>query len=195
MALFVDYLAVMLLSLGVSTLYVAWFVYKLGRTGKPMAELAVPMFVLGAFNAISGFAMSFQWPLPGGYNMLFGDPLLFFGLLMIAGAYMIRKNISVKNLAMPGFFLGIYILVGAAAIVGYNLEPGSHFIASFGLYLVAGLSGIFAPAVYLSPKGSNRYMYYLLAALLILAAIAALFLAYTALYEHIGSFSAWFPPL
>ena len=193
MALYIDYLAVMLLSLGVSAAYLAWFVYNLGKTGKTMPELVVPMFVLGFFNAISGFAMSFTWPLPAGYNMLFGDPLLFFGLILIAGAYMVRKNISVKNLALPGFLLGIYILVGAAAIVGYNLEPGSHFITSFGLYLVAGLAGLFAPVVYLNPKGSNRYIYYVLAALLILTAIAALFLAYTALYEHIGTFSAWFP--
>ena len=193
MALFIDYLAVMLLSLGVSAAYLAWFVYNLGRTGKTMPELVVPMFALGFFNAIGGFALSFTWPLPAGYNMLFGDPLLFLGLLMIAGAYMVRKNISIKNLAMPGFLLGIYILVGAAAIVGYNLEPGSHFIPAFGLYLVAGLSGLFSPVLYLKAKGAGRYVYYIPAALLILTAIAALFLAYTALYAHIGTFSAWFP--
>ncbi len=193
MALFVDYLAVMLLSLGASAAYLAWFVYNLGRTGKSTTELVVPMFMLGLFNAVSGFAMSFTWPLPGGYNMLFGDPLLFFGLLMMAATYMVKKNISVKNLALPGFLLGIYILVGAGAIVGYNIEPGSHFLPAFGLYMAAGLSGLFAPVVYLNPKKGGKYAYYLLAALLILTAIAALFLAYTALYEHIGSFSAWFP--
>ncbi len=194
MALFVDYLSVMLLSLGASAAYLAWYIWSLGKTAKGKQELAVPIFALGVFNAIGGFTMSFTWPLPGGYNMLFGDPLLFLGLLMIAGAYMLRKNISLKSLAMPGFLLGVYILVGAGAIVGYTLEPGIHFLPSFSLYLFAGLSGIISPiTAYLSPKGSGKYAYYLLIALLVLTAIAALFLAYTAFYEHIGSFSKWFP--
>ena len=51
--------------------------------------------------------MSFKWPLHPVYNMLFGDPLLFLGLLMVMGGYMLYKNMNLKVLSIFGFFLGI----------------------------------------------------------------------------------------
>ena len=95
MALFIDSLAIMLIGLGSGTfLGSLFFLFSaMGKFEAMKEQLVVPAFVIGMFDLISGYEMSFTWPLPSGYNMLFGDPLLFFGLLLVAASVMVYKNI------------------------------------------------------------------------------------------------------
>ncbi|MGC8710299.1 MAG: DUF981 family protein [Candidatus Micrarchaeia archaeon] len=185
---FVNPLAIMLLSLGSSAFILALYFYYVVK-GRKLDSIIVPAFVLGAFDFISGFFMSFTWPFTAplvSYNILFGDPILFLGLLMMAGAYMLYKKTALSSLSYLGIFLGIYLFVGAYAIASYNLEPGVHFLPSFGLYMLSGLAAVLAPIININPKGNSRYLYYLEFIVMILVMLIALFLAYTAIYEHIG---------
>ncbi|MEM0086931.1 MAG: DUF981 family protein [Candidatus Micrarchaeaceae archaeon] len=192
---YVDSLAVMLLSLGLSSLVIALYFIGKAANKKWLGELVVPAFALGLFDFLSGFVMSFQWPLPGSYNMLFGDPILMLGLIMMAGAYMLHKNTNPRILSIFGFFLGIYIAVELAGIIAFNLEgpvsfafsPSNHFVTAFGLYLFAALSALFSPIAFADPKGSGKYAYYLLAILLIITALIALFIGYGGIFDHLGS--------
>ena len=184
---FVDSLSVMLLAAGASTLLLAIYALMAARNKKGIANLAVPMFVFGLFNFVSGFYMSFAWPLPAAYNILFGDAQLFLGLLMLMGGYMLYKNMDLKVLTIFGFFFGIYLAMQAAAIPAFGLEAGSHFLPSFGLYVFAALSALFSPLVYVKGKNSMKYAYYFLFALLIITTLLLLFLGYSSVYEHLGS--------
>jgi putative membrane protein len=184
---YVDALAVMLLSLGLSSLLIALYFLGRGLNKKWVSELTVPAFALGFFNFASGFLMSVTWPLPGAYNMLFGDPLLMLGIVMMAGAYMAWKNINLNILSIFGFFIGIYIAVGALAMVNFGLESGVHFLPSFGLYVFAALSGIFSPLMYAKAKGAGKYGYLLLFVLLLITAFLAFLIGYTGLYGHLQS--------
>ncbi|MEM0245092.1 MAG: DUF981 family protein, partial [Thermoplasmata archaeon] len=78
MAGFIDSLAIMLIGLGSGLLLVALFVLfsALNKLEDLKEKLAIPAMGIGFFDFVSGFIMAFTWPLPGGYNMLFGDPLL-----------------------------------------------------------------------------------------------------------------------
>jgi putative membrane protein len=193
MATFIDPLTVMLLSLGMSALLLALYYFRVGSGKKDISSLVVPAFILGLFNAVSGFLMSFTWPLPGSYNMLFGDPLLVLGLLMIAGSYMISKGMDVKALSLLGFLLGIYLLVGMIGITRFNMETGNDWLTATGLYGFSMLAAIFSPILYLKPKGSNRYAYYFEVFLLVVVMLLALLIGYMGFYEHLGAFSTYFP--
>ena len=193
MATFIDPLTVMLLSLGMSALLLALYYFKVGSGKKDISSLVVPVFILGLFNAVSGFLMSFTWPLPGSYNMLFGDPLLVLGLLMIAGSYMISKGMDVKALSLLGFLLGIYLLVGMIGITQFHMETGNDWLTATGLYAFSMLAAIFSPILYLKPKGSNRYAYYFEVFLLVVVMLLALLIGYMGFYEHLGAFSTYFP--
>ena len=185
-AVFVDSLAIMLLALGSSASLLAMYVLYAVKQKKTISNLAIPIVGFGLFDVASGFLMSFTWPLPPAYNMLFGDPLLFLGLLMVMGGYMLYKNMNLKVLSIFGFFLGIYILVEAAAIANFKLETGVDLISSMGLYITSGLAAILSPLVYLDPKSNKgKYAYYFIAILLILAAFAALFIGYAGIYAHL----------
>lgn len=193
MATFIDPLTVMLLSLGMSALLLALYYFKVGSGKKDISSLVVPAFILGLFNAVSGFLMSFTWPLPGSYNMLFGDPLLVLGLLMIAGSYMISKGMDVKVLSLLGFLLGVYLIVGMIGITQFGMESGNDWLTATGLYAFSMLAAIFSPILYLKPKGSNRYAYYFEVFLLVVVMLFALLIGYMGLDEHLGSFSTYFP--
>lgn len=193
MATFIDPLTVMLLSLGMSALLLALYYFRVGSGKKDISSLVVPAFILGLFNAVSGFLMSFTWPLPGSYNMLFGDPLLVLGLLMIAGSYMISKGMDVKALSLLGFLLGIYLLVGMIGITQFHMETGNDWLTATGLYGFSMLAAIFSPILYLKPKGSNRYAYYFEVFLLVVVMLLALLIGYMGFYEHLGAFSTYFP--
>lgn len=184
---FVDALTVMLLGLGASTFLLAMYFLMAALGRKDMDMLYVPGFIFGMFDFASGFAMSFLWPIPGAYNMLFGDPLLVLGILMMAGAYMLARKMK-RDLLFPiGVMLGIYIAVEAAGILNFGLEKGAYFLPAFGLYLLSALAAILSPLGMLSPKGNGRYGYYLLSLLLVLVTIVALFIGYGGIYAHLKS--------
>ena len=193
MATFIDPLTVMLLSLGMSALLLALYYFKVGSGKKDISSLVVRAFILGLFNAVSGFLMSFTWPLPGSYNMLFGDPLLVLGLLMIAGSYMISKGMDMKVLSLLGFLLGVYLIVGMIGITQFGMESGNDWLTATGLYAFSMLAAIFSPILYLKPKGSGKYAYYFEVFLLVVVMLFALLIGYMGLDEHLGSFSTYFP--
>ncbi len=193
MATFIDPLTVMLLSLGMSALLLALYYFKVGSGKKDISSLVVPAFILGLFNAVSGFLMSFTWPLPGSYNMLFGDPLLVLGLLMIAGSYMISKGMDMKVLSLLGFLLGVYLIVGMIGITQFGMESGNDWLTATGLYAFSMLAAIFSPILYLKPKGSGKYAYYFEVFLLVVVMLFALLIGYMGLDEHLGAFSTYFP--
>ena len=184
---FVDPLAVMLLAAGASAAIIALYFIMVVKQKKNIQGLAVPMLMLGIFNAVSGFIMSFGWPLPGAYNILFGDPILFLGIIMVSAAIMIFKNMDFKVLSVLGFLLGIYVLIEAFGIISIpGLETGLDKVLAVGFYVFAGLSALLSPMIYLNPKTQRgKYAYCLLAALLILTALAALVIGYGAVYSHL----------
>ena len=67
---FVDPLAIMLLGVAMSATFIAYYIIGSAKGKRNLANLAGPIFALGLFDFLSGFYMSFFWPLPGAYNML-----------------------------------------------------------------------------------------------------------------------------
>lgn len=195
MALFIDSLAIMLIGLGSGTfLGSLFFLFSaMGKFDAIKEQLVVPAFVIGIFDLVSGYEMSFTWPLPAGYNMLFGDPLLFFGLLLVAASVMIYKNMKVASLSVLFVILGIYVLTGAGSILTYHLESGVNLISAMGLYIIDGVAAILVPIVMMKPSDSWKSVYYLEFILLVLGSLLALFIGYVALPGHIVDFAKYFP--
>ncbi|MGC8623269.1 MAG: DUF981 family protein [Candidatus Micrarchaeia archaeon] len=186
---FVDPLAIMLVAVAASTGIIALYFIGVARGKRSFANLAIPGFAIGAFDFFSGLFMSFVWPFPGAlaaYNMLFGDPMLFLGIIMLAGSYMLYKGIEIKVLSLFGFLLGIYLAVETYAMVALKLETGNNLLAALGLYGFSTLAAILSPLVYLDAK-KNKNAYYLLAALLIIAAFFAMLIGVIGIYGHLVS--------
>ncbi|MGC9190787.1 MAG: DUF981 family protein [Candidatus Micrarchaeia archaeon] len=187
---FVDPLTIMLVAVAASAGLIAMYLVKAARGSKSFIELAVPSMVIGAFDFVSGFFMSFGWPFPGpmsAYNMLFGDPMLFLGLIMVAGGYMLYKGIDIKVLSYFGFLLGIYLFVESYAMVAFKLESGQYFLPAFSFYLLSALVAFLSPLMYMNPKKGGKSVYYFMTLLLVLVAFLALFIGSAGIYGHLAS--------
>jgi putative membrane protein len=190
---FVDPLAIMLIGLAMGTAIGAFYFYFAARGNKEQIQsLIYPATGIGFFDFISGFYMSFTWPMTGygyAYNMLFGDPLLMFGLLLMISAIMVYKNMHLGLMPILALLLGIYVLDGAYSIVTLRLERGNDLITAMGLYLFDGIGAVLTPIVYLKPQANstNKYLYYLEWIILGIGTVFALVIGYIALNGHLAS--------
>ncbi len=82
----------------------------------------------GLYLFLTGLAINFMWPinLSGGvYNVLFGGISALGGLVMLAGAAALAKNLDLRPVTYFAAVVGVYAIIDAAAIFSYGLtkEP------------------------------------------------------------------------
>jgi putative membrane protein len=191
---FVDPLAVMLIGLAFGTAIGAfYFLFSARGMSEQVKALVYPAIGVGLFDFMSGFYMSMFWPFPSyvaSYNMLFGDPLVLFGLLLIIVAVLAYKDPKNNNLGIAPILimmLGIYVLVGAYSIVQLKLESGQNLITAMGLYVFDGIGAVLAPLAYIKPnKAGGKSLYYLEFVILGIGTIFALVIGYMALNGHLA---------
>lgn len=151
---------------------------------KNVIGFSIPLFALGIFDFINGLFLEFMAPLPGPYNLLFGDSVLFLGLLLIIGGYMLYKKIDLMYVSPVAALFGIYLLVDSYAVWTFNLTRTPMLTAA--MFAGAGLAAV----TQLAASKDRDYMYLVCGALLALVALALLFFTYEAIFGHIAGFVA-----
>ena len=145
---FIDDLAMELFTLslvGVVSIYLTGSVYIAYRKGiKDIEEVlkpgVYPLGILGGIITIMGIYGEMTWPLPGSYNILFYDPYLIIGLILIIMAVSIAMKQKLQFTGILALFSGlIAIYYGANA---YMDKMTSSPIAMLGLYIAFGLTGV-----------------------------------------------------
>ncbi|EQD79085.1 membrane protein containing DUF981, partial [mine drainage metagenome] len=151
MAAFIDDLALeyfLVTLVSVLTLYTIVYVYLEYRNNgtkdlrSAMAPAGFPLLVLGGVILTIGLFQEFVWPLPGSYNIFYGDPFLMLGMVTLLYAISVLRD---YKLQFPGIFA---LAIGLLAIVyGYNgyintLPSASEALNTFLLYLGYGAFGI-----------------------------------------------------
>lgn len=146
---FIDDLAMELFTLslvGVVSVYLTGAVYLAYRKGVKDIEGVLkpgvyPLSILGGIITIMGIYGEMTWPLPGSYNILFYDPYLIIGLILIMIAVSIAMKQKLQFTGILALFSGlIAIYYGANA---YMDKMTSSPIAMLGLYIAFGLTGVF----------------------------------------------------
>ncbi len=149
---FTDNLAFGLFSISFASLmlfYVAtsmYFIYRHKRDPKEYTEhmrsAAAPMMVIGSYLVLLGFLGQATWPLPGSYNILFFDPMVAFGMVILAFALSIRSNVKLEYAGFFGLLVGLMALIYGAEgySIGLTLAPS----ALLALYFFYGMTGVFS---------------------------------------------------
>ena len=201
---FVDDLAIELFAMslvGVVSIYMtgaAFLNYRRNGT-KEIEEVlkpgVFPLGILGAFLLIMGFYGEMVWPLPGSYNILFGDPLMLLGIVIVSIAIALGLKQKLQYVGVLAFFSGLVaIYYGANAYLqGMTSEP----LAMFGMYIAFGLTGVFTlPATMIydlfpSRKGEPSAVWTVLLVIfwigLIVSSFLAAFIATSAVPQHLIS--------
>lgn len=186
--MFVDYTAVMLVGVSAGFVILAHYLYT-----SPPPEARQPwaagFFAAGLLGLLTSVPMLVNWPLPGGYNVAFGEPALFLSVAFLGAAVTLALRWEPLVPALYGFFGGIMAVVVGARIADLGLTQ-SPAVAAVG-YIAAGLGGMLTlPAI---NYRTTRWLALAAAVCLGIAAIAFLFTGYLAFWAHIADFSKYVP--
>lgn len=187
--MFIDYLTVLMINLAAGTALLAYFILK-GLTSEDNRSYAAGFGVVGLVAFIGGLQMIFSWPLPGSYNIAFGESTLLFGAVFLGAALALAKGWDLTPISIYAFFAGVYAVVVGLRIIDLPLTK-APVLSGIG-FILAGLGGIAAaPGLTLLKK--NQTFRYLAAALLLVTSIFWAFTFYNALWGHLESFTSWVP--
>jgi len=150
----------------------------------------IPGFgIVGAIALTTGLHMNFTWPVPGSFNIAFGETSVLFGILFVAAAIALSVGWDLFTIAVYGFFAGLVAIVIGIRIINLNMTK-QPLLSGIG-FILTGLGGIFAaPTLYWK---SNRTWRLIGVAVLIVAALIWALTGYLAYWSHLESFQKWVP--
>jgi putative membrane protein len=151
----------------------------------------VPGFLVVGFVAtVTGLAMIFTWPLPGSYNVPFGELSVLFGALFLGAGIALLREWNLISLGVYAVLAGVAAVVVGVRIINLKMtnEPALSGIG----YILSGLSGFLTLPVYVYKK--NKALRII--AIVVLLATAAIwaFTGYGAYWAHLQAFGKWAPP-
>ena len=193
--MFVDYLTVMMVAVVAGA--VITIVYGLMFLDAPLADQRPwgwAFGIVGLLLGVTGLHLVLTWPLPGAYNIVMGEPALYFGLVLLGTAFAIRAGESLMPLAVLAFFGGLanVFLTIAMLVHGLSRNPPLWAIA----YAAIGLAAILSPVVVHRVR-ALRWAPLVAGVLLAIGALIFALGGYGAYLEHTsaaGGFGKWVPP-
>jgi len=193
--MFVDYLTVMMVAVVAGA--VLAIIYGLMFLNAPVADQRPwgwAFGVVGLLLGVTGLHLVLTWPLPGAYNIVMGEPALYFGLVFLGTALAIRAGESLMPLAVLAIFGSIAnIFLSIAMLVhGLSRNPPLWALA----YAAIGLAAVLSPLIVHRVR-ALRWVPLVAGALLATGALIFALGAYGAYLEHTsaeGGFGKWVPP-
>ena len=187
--MFIDFLTIIMINLVAGTVLLAYYLWK-GIDEPNQKPYAAAFGAVGLLGLITGLRLAFTWPLPGSFNVGYGDASTLFGIVFLATGFALSMGWDLFPVSVYAFFAGI-----DATIVGIRLwvlqlgkEP---LVAAIG-FVLTGLAGVCAP-FFLKFFKDNKWVRWI--SILVLLAAAAIWAAtfYGALWSHMESFTNWVP--
>lgn len=186
--MFIDYITLMLINLAAGLVLLAGYVY-FGLDSSNQRRWIPGFGVVGAISLVTGLHMTFTWPVPGSFNLAFGETTILFGILFIGTSLALAMGWELLTLSIYGFFAGLVSLLIGFRFINLGLTQ-SPLLSGIGFILV-GLGGIFAaPTLYLK---KSRLLRSIGAIVLIVAAFIFAYIGLTSYWAHLAIFSTWQP--
>ncbi len=187
--MFIDFLTLVMVNLVAGTVLLAFYLWK-GIDEKDQRHYAPAFFVTGLVSLITGLQISFTWPLPGSYNVGYGDTTTLFGVVFLATALALWQRWSLVPVGLYAFFAAIDALIVGFRIWSLQLtkEP---LISAVGFFL-AGLSGL-GVFPFLMWFRDNKIVRWIGILLLLGTAVLWAITFYGSLWSHMASFAKWVP--
>ena len=187
--MFIDFLTLVMINLVAGSVLLAYYLWK-GLDAPDQRPYAAAFFVTGLIGVITGLQLSFHWPLPGSFNVGYGDAATLFGVVFLGMAISLWQNWSLVPMSIYSFFAGVDAIIVGIRL--YSLKLGQEpLVAALG-FILAGLGGVGAFPFLQWFKGNKTVRRIAILVLLVSAAIWAVTF-YGALWAHMASFAKWVP--
>lgn len=136
----IDYVTLMLINMTAGLVTLAWFLWT-AIDSEGRAKWAPAFLIPGLVAVICGFRMTFTWPLPAPYSMLFGEMSVLLGALFVAAAWALAKGWSMLPLGIYAFFAGSAAILLGVRLITLSLTK-SPALSGAG-FILTGLAGVF----------------------------------------------------
>jgi putative membrane protein len=103
---------------------------------------SLPLAVIGVYMLSMGLWGQFVWPLPSSYNILFYDPFIAFGMVLLSYSLAVRLGGGIDYAGFLGMMVGVMTII--YGIEGYGIGLTSEPIALLAMYFFFGIAGIFS---------------------------------------------------
>lgn len=187
--MFIDFVTLLLINMVAGLVLLAMYIgHGLGEADT--RYWAPGFFIVGVIASIFGVAMTVRWPLPGAFNIAFGEMSTMFGLVFLGAGLALAMRWSLLSVALYAAFPGIAAIIIGIRIIDLGLTK-SPLAAGIG-YIITGLAGVLAvPALYRLP--GRRIERSIVAGILLLAAINWAITGYAAYWSHLSDFARYMP--
>jgi putative membrane protein len=187
--MFIDYLTLIMINMVAGTVLLAYYLWK-GLDEPDQRPYASAFAGVGFLALFLGLQLSLTWPLPGSYNIGFGETTTLFGVVFLTAALSLGMGWNLIPVSIFAFFAGVdALLVGVRILsLGMTQEP---LLSAVG-FILAGLGGVFAAPFFMFFRNNKAFR---MLAILVLLATAAIWAVtfYGALWGHLASFAKWVP--
>jgi len=187
--MFIDFLTLVMINLIAGTVLLAYYLWK-GMDEKDQRPYAAGFFAAGLIGLITGLQLSFAWPLPGSYNIAFGDTSTLFGIVFLATSIALWQGWDLIPVSIYAFFAGLEAILVGFVIFSQQLTK-SPLLSAAG-FILAGVGGVGAFPFFMWFKDNKAVRWI---GILVLLATAALWAVtfYGSLNGHMASFAKWVP--
>ena len=186
--MYIDYLSLMLVNLVAGLVLLACWIFLDADT--PRERRWVPGLAMsGVLALLTGVHMIFTWPLPGSFNILYGEMSVFFGILLLGLVFVLIAGLDLLPVASYAEFAGL-----AALLIGiqvFNLGLTRNPALSGTGFVWMGLIGLGAVPM-LRMRGVPAFRIFGALGLLIGAVLWGV-IGYLAYWGHVEPFAKWKP--
>lgn len=187
--MFVDFLTLIMINLVAGTVLLAYYLWR-GIDEKDQRPYAAAFFITGLVCLVTGFQLSFTWPLPGSYNVGYGDTTVLFGAVFLATGIALSQGWNLLPVGIYSFFAAIDALIVGVRI--YSLQLTKEPLISAIGFVLAGLAGL-GVFPFLMWFRDNRIVRWIGILLLLGTALLWAVTFYGSLWAHMESFAKWVP--
>jgi putative membrane protein len=187
--MFIDYLTLIMINLVAGTVLLAYYLFT-GMDDKNQRPYAAGFGIVGLLGLVLGLTLSFNWPLPGSYNVGFGETTTLFGAVFLATGVALAMGWDLIPVTIYAFFAGVDAVIVGLRIVSLGLtkEP---LVSGIG-FVLAGLGGVFSFPFLKWFKG-KKVLRTVGAVVVLVTALVWAFTFYGSLWGHMESFAKWLP--
>lgn len=187
--MFIDFLTLVMVNLVAGTVLLAYYLWR-GIDEADQRPYAAAFFGVGLISLVTGLQISFTWPLPGSYNVGYGDATTLFGVVFLATSIALFFGSSLIPVSIYAFFAAIDALIVGIRI--YSLQLTKEPLISAVGFILAGLSGL-GVFPFLMWFRENRLVRWIGILLLLGSALLWAITFYGSLWAHMASFAKWVP--
>ncbi len=135
----IDYVTLMLVNMSAGFVILGIFILGPFMTEQHRGW-SVGFMITGLIAAITGFTMTFTWPLPSPYNIAFGEMSVLLGLIYLGAGLSIAQKWDLMPVCVYAIFAGIAAIVVGARFINLGL---SNFPLLSGIgFILPGICGI-----------------------------------------------------